>query len=76
MGEVWDKCLMEPNSFADYVYTAIENASHRYEFTHDFELEVYMYNIGSLYKVNIRLGNEKYIFTLNCSGESQLVYVK
>ena len=64
---------MEPDSFAEYVYIVIENATRRYKFKHDFEPEIYMFNLNSLYKVNLRLDNKKYLLIMNPFDESQLV---
>ena len=73
--EIWDDC-MEPDSFAEYVYIVIENAVRRYKFKHDFEPEIYMFNLNSPYKVHLRLGNKKYILIMNPFDESQLVNVE
>ncbi|MCC2441039.1 hypothetical protein [Bacillus paranthracis] len=64
---------MEPDSFAEYVYIVIENATRRYKFKHDFEPEIYMFNLNSPYKVHLRLSNKKYILIMNPFDESQLV---
>ncbi|MGE6313564.1 hypothetical protein ACQKD6_24500 [Bacillus cereus] len=61
------------DGFAEYVYIVIEHAASRYKFKHDFEPEIYMFNLNSSYKVNLRLGNKKYILIMNPFDESQLV---
>lgn len=72
--EKWSDC-MAPDDFAEYVYIIIENAARRYKFEHDFEPDIYMFNLNSPYKVNLRLGNENYILIMNPFGESQLVNI-
>lgn len=64
---------MELDSFAEYVCIVIENAARRYKFKHDFEPEIYMFNLNSPYKINLRLCNKKYILVMNPYDESQFV---
>ncbi|MCU5633103.1 hypothetical protein OCB76_18505 [Bacillus cereus] len=64
---------METDSFAEYVYLVIENAALRYKFKHDFEPEIYMFNLNSPYKINLKLGNRKYILIMDPFNEIQFI---